>query len=250
MKKRIGWNSDETEVSSTLRLPDKRSNESSSFEDDGCSAVSRHGPANLKELKHARLFPVNFYFDEVSVDHKFKESLRAIVRMECDKAKAKTLIVYATRHPACGSCRREGRAMAELAAELSDVAFLSIVKDSTDIHESLIEYHEHYTPQCPIYQDPKMSVFQAFGANKLRFWPLVRGTTKQMVRARKLGIKINLVQLQRSDVWTQGGILIFRNTGTLFYSMPEPGVGKSLDMKELKRTVERCRQSCKNRSAN
>lgn len=211
------------------------------------SNVSRHGPADLQVLKGARLFPISFHFNEVSVDHKFKESLRSIVRMECDKAKAKVLIMYAARHPATGCCRREGRALATLAAKLGDVAFVTVVKDCKEMKESVAEYHEQYCLQSPIYQDPKMDMFKAFGSKQIRFWALVRGTTKLMVRARKLGISINFAQLQKSDVWTQGGILVFRNTGTLFYSISEPSVGKSVDMTELEKAVERCRLACKNR---
>jgi peroxiredoxin len=221
---------------------------SGSFGDES-SVGSRQGPVDLKVLKRARLFPISFDFNEVSVDHTFKESLRSIVRMECDKAKAKVLILYAARHPAAGCCRREGRAMANLAAKFSDVAFVTAVKDSTEIHESLAEFHDQYSCQSPIYQDPTMGIFKAFGSRKIRFWPLVRGTTKLMVRARKLGITINYAQLQKSEMWTQGGVLVFRNTGTLFYSVSEPSVGTSFDMVELERIVERCRQSCNKRGS-
>lgn len=215
---------------------------------DESSAGSLHGPVDMKVLKQARLFPISFHFNEVSVDHKFKESLRSIVRMECDKAKAKVLILYAARHPAAGSCRREGRAMANLAAKYGDVAFVTVVKDSKDNQESVAEFHEQYSLQCPIYQDPKMGIFEAFGSKRIRFWSLVRGTTKLMVRSRQLGVNINFAQLQKSDMWTQGGILVFRNTGTLFCTMPEPSmVGNSYDMVELERLVERCIQTCRNR---
>jgi peroxiredoxin len=230
-------------------VPEQRlvENGSGSFGDTESSSSSRHGPADLQVLKGVRLFPISFHFNEVAVDHKFKESLRSIVRMECDKAKAKVLILYAARHPATGCCRREGRALANLAFKLGDVAFVTVVKDITEIKESVAEYHEQYCLQSPIYQDPKMDIYKAFGSKKIPFWSLIRGTTKLMVRARKQGITINFADLQRSDLFIQGGVLVFRDTGTLFYSMTEPSVGKSIDIGELEKVVQRCRLCCRKR---
>lgn len=151
---------------------------------------------NVRALNETRLTPLDCKFGVVKAHVGKALSLESIVR-KATKKQADCVVAYVLRHPACGACREKGKVLSEFVSKEKGVAFFTVVKESGVVDKALIEYYSNYGNRYPIYQDPKMGIYQAMGGRKVSAYDMARGISRVLWRSRKTGVAPNLQQVAK-----------------------------------------------------
>lgn len=207
---------------------------------------------NKDVLYKATLVPVNCSFSVVRPEKDKAQSLKGAVTAECRQNRTNVTILYAMRHPACGACREKGTALAEYAKSDPKVTLATVVKDTKQMDEAILEYYVQYGLRNPIYKDDASGIYKAMGGRKFTLWDILRGTPRlasRMWEKNRQGIQLasNKAGVTKGEYWTQGGVLIFDKRGELAGVVYEPVFGDELDMDLVREGVSAARKA--NRSS-
>lgn len=166
------------------------------------------------------------------------KSLSRTVRRLSRKQRSEVTVVFAVRKPGCGACREHGLQLTELAAEMKDVSFMGIVKETGADDAGLVEFYEDYF-HFPLYKDAKWEVYRAMGSRKLCVRRLMSGYFK--AKKRLADKQICMSRSFAGDTRLQGGVLIFDKNGTLRYACEE-NFGDELVLRDIAFAIRAVRE--------
>jgi hypothetical protein len=184
---------------------------------------------NAKNMLQFPLVPLGCHFG--TVVEKEAISLKSAIRKEgrTDSGRrAEVSVVFVVRRPGCSACREHGQQLSELAKEDGDVAYWAIVKEVGAEEQGILTFFADYF-RFPIYKDEKWKTYKAMGDRKLSKMKLLKNFFAAKGRWAKKGIPN---RLKGGDIWTEGGILLFKR-GKLRYAYEET-YGEELALADIR----------------
>lgn len=188
--------------------------------------------ANIKSLLTIPLIPLNCTFGVVN--EKAPVPFRSALRKEGRKANGKMSdisVVFVVRRPGCSACREHGQQLTELASEIRDASFWSIVKETGVEEQGILTFFQDYF-RFPMYKDEKWLTYKAMGDRKLTPMKLLKRFLSAKGRWEKKGIPN---RLKGGDLWVQGGVLIYQKS-KLRYAYEEK-YAKELNIGDIRAAI-------------
>lgn len=154
---------------------------------------------------------------------------------------AKISLCFVVRRPGWGLCREEGRALTDLAAELSssekECHFFGVLKETGVDDKGLAEFYEEYF-NFPLYKDADKTTYAALGGRKAGLttynpMKLYKGYKSMSKRLSKKKIDGNM----KGEGLLQGGVILFDMAGKPVYAYQEE-TGEELPYQDILMAVE------------